>query len=132
MGQKIKQFMSNNITQRVIYFLGVLLWTFLWYFDDLNEYPNKTLDLAWAIPTLLLLFQIIFNNRIMWSILFVTFTVYLGAGVLGLTYSFLTSGRLTSESTVEYVIFSSLVAFFIWTFYHMKPRHMNNFEHIVH
>ena len=118
---RIKQILSNKKTQRLLYFIAIPLWTYLWYIDDLSEYPNKTLDIGWAIPTSILLFQVIFNNKIMWIVLFVLFMFFTTAITLGSTYSFITSNDFSANTIVDFVIFISVVTVLTWVFYHMRP-----------
>jgi hypothetical protein len=123
-GQKLKKLLANYKTQRLLYFFGIPLWTYLWYIDDLSEYPNKTLDIAWAIPTSMLLFQVIFNNKIMWTVLFVIFALFATGITIGSTYSFITSNKFSTDIIFEFAVFISIVTTLTWTFYNMRPKQL--------
>ena len=66
----------DSFFQRSMYVVGIILWTILWYLDDLDEIPNKTLDWVWFVPTSLLAFQVIFNKKWMWFFLFGLMCIY--------------------------------------------------------
>src|SRR5690606_21874598 len=57
--------------QRLIYGIGLLLWIIIWI-DDLKLYNSESslgIKYLWlmTIPTLLLIGQLILNNKIIWS-----------------------------------------------------------------
>lgn len=127
----IREKINRDKTQRILYFAGIPLWTILWYLDDLDQYPNKTLDLVWAVPALLLLFQVVFNNKLMWAIQFSFFCLYGGAIFLGTTYSMIRHGYFISVYTGYYIINVLLLTAFIWTFYQMQPARQKTIKPVV-
>lgn len=73
---QIKSIFQDVEIQRLFYCLGILLWTTMMWGDDLDEPAFSTNFttmhvLVWGIPDAILVFQIIFINRIIWMILVV-------------------------------------------------------------
>jgi hypothetical protein len=79
--EKIKGQLTKDTIQRVVYGLGLALWTFLMW-DSITEFPYATSSLGlnymtlFTIPALLLFLQIIRNNRLLWGIIFGLVTIY--------------------------------------------------------
>ncbi|MGE0637690.1 MAG: hypothetical protein AB7P01_14695 [Bacteroidia bacterium] len=102
--------------QRLFYCLGILLWTVMMWNDDLDERTfssNFTTAhlFVWAIPDALLLFQIIFNNRIIWMILVVCVLLI----AIWMTL-------LIFISPLQGIIFSGLFMLMGLVLYHMQPQ----------
>ena len=116
--RQIVDFLSKEKVQRIAYLLLIPLWTYIWYIDDLKEYPNKSLlDISWIIPTSILLFQVIFNNAIVWAILFTIFGLYGLAATFGSILSLIRG----TEHVLGYSIFLICAIVGVWIFYFMKP-----------
>lgn len=75
--KSLRSLSVSDSSSRIVYFLGFILWSAIVYYDDqaerkLNGTFMQLPDLAlWAIPSSVLLFQVFFNSRVVWLILFV-------------------------------------------------------------
>ena len=77
---KISEYLKKNKIQRLIYGIGLLLWIIIWI-DDLKLYNSVSslgIKYLWLmiIPTLLLIGQLIFNNKIIWALIFGLISCY--------------------------------------------------------
>lgn len=122
MYKKIQQIFSKAIIQRLFYLLGIVFWTLIWWFDDLNENPNQTLDFIWAIPTSLLLFQVIMNTKIIWAIILGLLTLY-STLLLALSIYGLFTGRMISPALLLFFLTATLVV------YNLRPRRTDEIIH---
>ncbi len=76
--KQVLNFFKKDKNQRLIYAIGIILWIMLW-FKDLEFINNETIgiySLQIIIPTILLIGQLIFNNRTIWTLLAVYFGIY--------------------------------------------------------
>jgi hypothetical protein len=116
----ITRYLSKAGNQRIIYFLGLILWTMIWYFDDLESYPDKTFDMVWGIPSAFLIIQIIFNTFIVWTMIFALVTLY---SVFLVTLAFCGIYRVF---TLEGIIVLSIFFIASWIVYKIKPQPQEN------
>lgn len=77
---KLQNIFSNKRNQLFFYSIGILLWTVLMWFDDLSErtfYSNFELShiFNWLIPDAILLFQMIYSNKVTWAIILVCVSI---------------------------------------------------------
>lgn len=115
--QMYKPATITDKTQRLLCFLAIPLWTYLWYIDDLAQYPNKTLDIGWAIPTSILLLQVILNNRILWIGIFSIVAIFGTVVMIGSVIT-LTKG---TAFTFSYFLQIAITLGVVFLFYKMKP-----------
>ncbi len=69
---KISEYLKKDKIQRLIYGIGLLIWIVIWA-DDLKYYNYESslgIKYLWlmTIPTLLLIGQLILNNKIIWTL----------------------------------------------------------------
>jgi hypothetical protein len=80
--KKIKNQLDKDIVQRVIYGLGLTLWTFLLW-DSITNYSHATSSIGlsystvYLIPTVILSLQLVLNNRLLWGLIFGLVTAYI-------------------------------------------------------
>jgi len=80
--EKIKGQLSKDPNQRVIYFIGLTLWTYLMW-DSITDFPYATSSLGisymtlFIFPAILLCLQIIRNNKILWGLIFGLVTIFI-------------------------------------------------------
>jgi len=80
--KKVKGQLSKDVIQRVIYGIGVILWTYLMW-DSIANFPYATSSLGisyialFTFPAILLFLQIIRNNKILWGLIFGQVTLYI-------------------------------------------------------
>jgi hypothetical protein len=70
---KISEYLKKDKIQRLLYGIGLLIWVIIWI-DDLKLYNSESslgIKYLWLmiIPTLLLIGQLILNNKIIWTLI---------------------------------------------------------------
>ena len=81
--KRIKEILANDITQRSLYGLGLVVWTWtLW--DDISEnsrYATSSLGInyltLYTIPALMMGLQMLRNNKILWMLMVGLFSGYI-------------------------------------------------------
>lgn len=77
----IRDFLKRDSVQRLIYGIGLLLWvTLTWdVFQEKSHISSLRISYSTLvlIPAALLIFQIVLNNRVLWSLIFGLFTAYI-------------------------------------------------------
>ncbi len=80
--KKIKNQLNKDLVQRVIYGLGLALWTFLLW-DRITNFFGSTSSIGidystvYLIPATILTLQIIMNNKLLWALIFGLVTAYI-------------------------------------------------------
>ena len=78
---KFLKFFSNKLIQRISYFILLLVYNFLIFFNRGGIMGESSINIPfiwfWMIPTIVLSYQIIFNNKIGWWALALLFFLYL-------------------------------------------------------
>ena len=70
---KISEYLKKDKIQRLLYGIGLLIWIIIWI-DELKLYNSESslgIKYMWlmTIPTLLLIGQLILNNKIIWTLI---------------------------------------------------------------
>ena len=85
---KFLKFFSNKLIQRISYFILLLVYNFLIFFNRGGIMGESSINIPfiwfWMIPTIVLSYQIIFNNKIGWWALALLF-LYLVWTILSIT-----------------------------------------------
>lgn len=77
--QNINTILSYSLTQRIIYTVGLLFWTLI-FWRQITEHPfsQSSLNISYLtlylVPAVILTLQIIFNNKILWGLIFGLFS----------------------------------------------------------
>jgi hypothetical protein len=134
--EKVKGQLTRDIIQRVIYGFALTLWTFLMW-DRITEFPYATSSFGlsyvtlFIIPALLLIFQIIRNNQVLWGLIFGLVTIYIvAASYLVIADAIERSGNHVKaidweikDILILIVVFG--VLFIVdWTIYRIKPKRL--------
>ncbi|NLK56610.1 MAG: hypothetical protein GX292_03545 [Bacteroidales bacterium] len=86
---KFLKFFSNKLIQRISYFILLLVYNFLIFFNRGGIMGESSINIPfiwfWMIPTIVLSYQIIFNNKIGWWALALLFFLYLVWTILSIT-----------------------------------------------
>ena len=130
---KISDYLKNNNIQKLIYGVLLVLWTLLW-FDDFKYMTTENFlrIYIWQtiIPGLILLSQLIFNNKIFWTTLFICCMLYSLRILWNMIYSDILmdlerdyySGPLwTSEKIQNWIIMLSVLFSVNWIILKIKP-----------
>ena len=128
-----KELFSNEIIQRKVYILGLVLWTIANYSSIRNHpYSESSINLPYIllylVPALILLFQIVLNNKILWGLIFGLYNSF----VLYSLVSFIV-GVIESYGSIKSIFFdieslAIIVLIFFFYFitdlliYLIKPR----------
>ena len=77
---KISEYLKKDKNQRLLYGIGLLIWVIIWI-GDLKYYNSESslgIKYLWImiIPTLLLIGQLIFNNKIIWILIVALISCY--------------------------------------------------------
>lgn len=77
---KLHFFFQNKRNQIFFYSFGILLWTTLMWFDDLRERSFRSNFetshiFNWLIPDAILIFQMIYRNKVAWAIILVCVSI---------------------------------------------------------
>lgn len=80
--ERIKELLSRDVVQRIIYTAGLALWTFLsWSSITTHPYASSSLGVdyftLYFFPALILLLQIVRNNKLLWGLIFGLVTTYI-------------------------------------------------------
>ncbi len=131
---KTKKLLALDIVQRVIYALGLILWTFLMW-DATTGYPfsksslGVTYIMVFLIPAILLSLQILMNNVVLWALIFALVTIDIAVSLfLVIQDAIVRSGNHVKaiDWTVSDVLFLLVVfaAYFVidWVIYLIRPQ----------
>lgn len=116
---KVKQLIAIDKIQRFCYLLGIVLFTVVWWYDDLSENPDKSLDWEWAIPSSVLLLQAIINNRLVWKFLFCLFALYSILIIILMIPEFFGANETIVQTELGLMLV--IVVIINWILYYMKP-----------
>ena len=76
---KILKFITNKSVQRIFYLILLLLYNFLIFFNR-GIKSDSSIGIPfiwfWIIPTVILVYQTVFNNKIGWCALFLLYVFY--------------------------------------------------------
>ena len=131
----IKEILNKDIVQRIVYGIAAILWvTILWERVDDSPYSTSFLGISYLnvfiYPALLLIIQVLRNNRILWAII----VGLLGASTLASIFFVVadilerTGGPKAIDWNLTAVITMLLliVMLFIanWLVYKIKPKRL--------
>ena len=131
--KKITEYLKFDKTQRCIYGIGFILWVFLW-FQDLQYITNENFFgiYLWQviIPAVLLIAQLIFNNKTIW----ITLVAYVSLYSLWIIWNIIELDILTDiqrdyspqpfwsyEKVLNWVIMIIILLITNWTVWKIKP-----------
>lgn len=76
---KITQFLKLDKSQRISYIVLLICWIGIFLNSDTRQYITSYVDylpLIFIIPVILLVLQILFNNKILWTIIWACIVLY--------------------------------------------------------
>ena len=134
--RKIKEILGKDVYQRIIFGIGLVLWTFL-NWSELIKNPNSETSIGishltiYLIPAILLAIQIIRNNKILWGLTFGLFSTFLIISlIMGIKDSIIRSGNHVKaidwnlEAIIRIVVFFGVLGIIDWIIYQSKPNRL--------
>lgn len=133
---KVKDILAKDFVQRTLYGVGLILWTILAW-DNISRYPYSESSIGvnyltlYTVPTIMLVLQIIRNNKLLWGLVFGLVTAFIIISFyLALSDSIERSGNHVKaiEWDIRGILF--LIAYFVilliadWTVYNMRPKRL--------
>jgi hypothetical protein len=106
----------------VFYLFLLLLWTAIWYYDDLSENPGKTPDIYWFVPAALILFQMIAQRFVFWIIVWIFFDLLFILPVIAPLFRFAYDQTFIYNSIPAYLVGVAVFALFNLAFYFVNPQ----------
>lgn len=132
--EKIKNILTKDFFQRVIYGLGFLLWTVLMW-SSLMKYPFATSSLKisyltlYLIPAIILIIQIVRNNKLLWVLIFGLFSSFILISLItGVIDWIERSGNhvkavnWTLEDIIFIILYFGVLSGIDWIIYYIKPK----------
>lgn len=132
----IKEILGKDLYQRIIFGIGLVLWTLV-NWSELIKNPNSETSIGisyltiYLIPSLLLSIQIIRNNRILWGLIFGLFSTFLLISlIMGIKDSIIRSGNHLKaidwnlEAIIRIVVFFGVLGIIDWIIYQLKPKRL--------
>ena len=126
---KLKKIIQNSIIQRVFYAILFLLYNCVILPDTIKyTWSNSSFGVPyfyiWLIPSVILLYQIIFNNMIGWLIfftLYIALTIY--GLIIGFSDIFVNYGIKYSEKAIVLYMIMCIILYlpFSWFLYLIRP-----------
>ncbi len=129
----IREILSNDFVQRIIYGIGILLWTIIMW-KELLKFPFSKSSfgvpylILYLIPTIILVIQIIINTRLLWWIIWLIFSGYILISLSLVTIdSIERSGNhpkainWTFQDIFQLILVFGLFIAIDWIIYRMKP-----------
>lgn len=136
MVEKIRAILTKDVVQRTIYGLGIILWTLiLWERLMNNPFSTSSLKISYLIlyliPAIILLIQIIRNNKLLWILIFGLFSGYILVSIFLVTWDAIErSGNHVKAIDWTFLDFAFIILFFgilgvvDWIIYQLKPKRL--------
>ncbi|MFD1316721.1 hypothetical protein [Namhaeicola litoreus] len=134
--RKIKVILAKDLIQRVLFGIGLILWTFI-NWNGIIKNPNSETSLGIAnitlylIPAIILLIQIIRNNKILWGLTFGLFTIYILTSLIMVISNAITrSGNHVKAidwnvtQLIQIFVFFGVLGIIDWIIYQSKPSRL--------
>jgi hypothetical protein len=134
--RKIKEILAKDSFQRMLFGIGLILWTFI-NWNEIVKTPNSESSLGisnitfYLIPAIILLIQMILNNKIFWGLTFGLFTIYIATSLVKvISDSIIRSGNNVKAIDWNLKEFITILIFFValgiidWIIYQSKPSRL--------
>ena len=134
MAVKIKSILAKETVQRLIYGLILLLWTVVMW-DRLINFPLSISSLKisyltlYMIPAIILLIQIIRNNKLFWLVIFGLFTGYILVSLFSVLWDIIEKNGnhvkvidWSFKEIIFLILYFAILGLIDWVIYHLKPK----------
>ena len=122
--EKILKFIANKSVQRIFYF-GILLVYNLLIFLNRGIKGNSSIGIpfvwVWVIPTIILIYQTIFNNKIGWCTFFFLYVFYVIWTIKSITEWIMWKCDTVIECLLESIPLWLILFAFGWFLYLISP-----------
>ena len=134
--EKIKGILNKDLHQRMILGIGLILWTFIMW-DGIVNHPNSESSFGisymtlFLIPTMILVLQIIRNNKILWGLIFGLFSAYILISlIMGISDAVIRSGN--HVKAIDWNLKDLILVFLLfivlgivdWIIFQLKPKRL--------
>jgi hypothetical protein len=118
--------MFRKILVTGFYLFLLLLWTGIWYYDDLAEHPGKTPDLYWFIPAAVILIQLFLQRFVLWILVWIFFDLIFFLPLIAPLFRLITEQVFIYQSVSGYLAGAGMFAVFNLAFYLVNPERGRN------
>jgi hypothetical protein len=136
MMEKIINILTKEAIQRTIYGLGLILWTLI-MLESIRNFPFSPSSLKisyltlYLIPAIILIIQILRNNKLLWLLIFTVFSCYILVSVFFLSWDIIErSGNnvkainWTLKEITIIILFFGFLGVIDWIIYNLKPKRL--------
>jgi len=128
--KKLSILLQKPVLQRFFYFLFLFLYNFL-IFKNGGIRGNSSIGIPffwfWIIPSLTMLYQVIFNNLYGWLLFLLLYIIYFLWSIISIISEFLIEDNDWGFYSIFFLIlFFVLLSCFGWIIWQIKPRKKNN------
>jgi hypothetical protein len=121
---KILKCISNKTVQRIFYFTLLLIYNLL-IFLNRGIKGDSSIGIPiiwiWIIPTIILIYQTIFNNKIGWWALFILYAFYVIWTIISITEWIILKCDVVIECLLESIPLWIILFAFGWFLYLISP-----------
>jgi len=127
----IFKFISNKSVQRIFYFTLLLIYNLLIFFVGDGGIKGDTLIgipfiWFWIIPTIILIYQTIFNNKIGWCALFLLYVFYMIWTIISFAKWIIWKCDIVIECLLVSIPLWIILFAFGWFLYLIRPANNTN------
>ncbi|OJV44692.1 MAG: hypothetical protein BGO29_10955 [Bacteroidales bacterium 36-12] len=121
---KILRYITNKSIQRILYFILLLVYNLL-IFLNRGIKGDSSIGIPfiwfWIIPTIILIYQIIFNNKIGWCALFILYIFYMIWTIKSITEWIMWKCDTVIECLLEGILLCIILFTVGWFLYLISP-----------
>jgi len=136
--EKLKEILSKDLTQRILYLIALLFWIFT-FWNDIKEYSvneaslNSTSSFGLSymvlliVPSSIFLIQIFRNNKVLWGIVLALFSSFIIYSIIYLLIHYYDRfGIKVTEfnDLILVVIYFSILISIDYLIYLMRPKRL--------
>jgi len=121
---KILKFIANKLVQRIFYFVLLLVYNLLTFLNG-GIKGDSSIGIPfvwfWVIPTIILIYQTIFNNKIGWCAFFFLYVFYVILTIKSITEWIIWKCDAVIECLLESIPLWLILFVFGWFLYLISP-----------
>jgi len=121
----IFKFIRNKSVQRIFYFTLLLVYNILFFTSDGGIKGDSSIGIpyiwVWIIPTIVLIYQTIFNDKIGWWAFFLLYVFYVGLTIKSITEWIIWKCDVVIECLLSSILLWIILFVFGWFLYLISP-----------